>query len=205
MRKIVFCNISMKEEMTPLVYRCDSQKISLSGDPVAYPLMSALAGCLQPGDTVKAVLLCKRDPQERYLRNVERFQQEFQDQCGSTGCPVSYTLLDTAFDEDRDAAGKLLLDLTGACEPGAAITADITYGTKSLPIVLLAALAFAMKHLNCKVEHLFYGQVYFQNGAPTQPCLRDLSYLLYLNSLIYTLQCDSPEKSRKALETLLKF
>lgn len=205
MRKILFCNISMKEEMTPLVYRSDDPSLSIDEAPVAYPLLCALGGYLKPEDSVKIVLLCKCDPEDRYLRNLEHFRQEFQERCGGIGCEVSYTLVNTAFAEERGAAEKLLRDLADACEPGAEIIADITYGVKSLPVLLLAALAFAMKHLGCKVERLFYGQVYFRNDRPTDPRLCDLSYLLYLNSLIYTLQCDSPEKAKRTLEMLLSF
>lgn len=205
MRKIVFCNISMKEELTPLVYSSGQSSLRTCDEPVAYPLLSVLEDCLGAGDSVKVVLLCKCDPQKRYLRNVERFQAEFRERCPGAAGAASFTVLDTEFDEGQDSAGKLLLDIVNACEPGAAIIGDITYGTKSLPVVLLAALGFAMKHLDCKVEHLFYGQVYFQGNQPTEPELRDLSYLLYLNSLIYTLQCASPEKAKQTLEMLLHF
>ena len=205
MRKIIFCNISMKEDMIPLVYQSEDPSLAVSQEPVAYPLLCALGGYLKPEDSVKIVLLCKCDPGNRYLRNLERFQQEFQERCGGIGCEVTYTLLNTAYAEEHGAAEKLLRDIVDACEPGAEIVGDITYGVKSLPILLLAALAFAMKHLGCRVERLFYAQVYFQEDKPTNPRLCDLSYLLYLNSLIYTLQCDSPEKAKRTLEMLLSF
>lgn len=203
MRKIIFCNVAMREETTPLVYQSETPGLTLCEEAVTYPVLSCLGGYLQPEDSVKIVLLCKCDPQKRYLRNVKTFKAEFQERCGPVR-ELSYVLVNTEFAECRLATEKLLSDLADQCEPGAEIISDITYGPKTLPIVLLAALSFGIRHLDCKVQHVFYGQVYFQDGAPTAPKLYDLSYLLYLNSLIYTLQCGSPEKAKQTLDMLLQ-
>lgn len=203
MRKIVFCNIPMKEELTPLSYQKGNLSLDVDAAPVAYPIMSVLSGYLQPEDSVKLVLLCRCDPQERYLRNVEHFREEFRQRCGALKDQASCVVVNTEFAEGESAASRLLMELADICEPGAKLAADITYGPKSLPVVLLAALAFAMRHQHCELDYLLYGQVYFQEGVPTEPRLCDLSYLLYLNSLIYTLQCDSPEKAKRSLEMML--
>lgn len=203
MRKIVFCNVSMQEDLTPLSYQRGNLSIDVDKAPVSYPIMSVLSGYLRPEDSVKLVLLCRCDPQKRYLRNIERFQEEFRQRCGILKDRASCVVVNTEFAEGEAAASQLLMELLNVCEPGAELSADITYGSKSLPVVLLAALAFAIRHQNCKLDYLLYGQVYFQDGVPTEPRLCDLSYLLYLNSLIYTLQCDSPEKAKRSLEMML--
>ncbi len=205
MRKIIICSVAMRESVTPLVYRPDDKSLCISEQPVTYPILSCLHGLLSPNDSVKVVLLCKCDPNGNYLRNVGRFKKEFSEQCGDIVADPEYRILNTEFDEDKTETEKVLSKLVAECEDGAEIISDTTYGSKTMPVVLLAALSFAVKHLNCKVRHVFYGQVYFQNENPTNPRLCDLSYLIYLNSLIYTLRCDSPQKARKALDLLLKF
>jgi hypothetical protein len=160
---------------------------------------------LDPTDSVKVVLLCKCDPNGNYLRNIEQFKKEFTKQCGNIVTPSEIKVLNTEFDEDKSATERMLSEIVAECEEGAEIISDTTYGTKTLPVVLLAALSFAVKHLECTVQHVFYGQVYFQAGVPTNPKLCDLSYLIYLNSLLYTLRCESPDKARQTLEMLLKF
>ena len=119
--------------------------------------------------------------------------------------PFLWTHQSGLHDEDKTETERMLSKLVAECEDGAEIISDTTFGSKTMPVVLLAALSFAVKHLACKVQHVFYGQVYFQNDNPTNPRLCDLSYLIYLNSLLYTLQCDSSGKARKALDLLLKF
>lgn len=205
MRKIIICNVAMRESVKPLVYQSDDKSLCISRQPVTYPILSCLSGLLSSDDNVKIVLLCKCDPNGNYLRNVERFKKEFSDHCGNIVSDPDYRILNTEFDEDKNETERLLLQLVAECEDDTEIIGDTTYGSKTMPVVLLAALSFAVKHLACKVQHVFYGQVYFQNETPTNPRLCDLSYLIYLNSLLYTLRCDSSEKARKALEMLLKF
>lgn len=205
MRKIIICNVAMRESVKPLVYQSDDKSLCISEQPVTYPILSCLSGLLSPNDSIKVVLLCKCDPNGNYLRNVERFKKEFTDHCGSIVGDPEYRILDTEFDEDKTETERMLSKLVAECEDGAEIISDTTYGSKTMPVVLLAALSFAVKHLACKVQHVFYGQVYFQNDSPTNPRLCDLSYLIYLNSLLYTLRCDSSDKARKALDLLLKF
>lgn len=191
MRKIIICNVAMRESVKPLVYQSDDKSLCISEQPVTYPILSCLSGLLSPDDSIKVVLLCKCDPNGNYLRNVERFKKEFTNHCGSIVADPEYRILDTEFDEDKTETERMLSKLVAECEDGAEIISDTTFGSKTMPVVLLAALSFAVKHLACKVQHVFYGQVYFQNDNPTNPRLCDLSYLIYLNSLLYTLQCDS--------------
>lgn len=205
MRKIIICNVTMKEFVKPMVYESDDKSLCTSRQPVTYPILSCLSGLLSSDDSVKIVLLCKCDPNGNYLRNVERFKKEFSERCGSVVPDPEYRILNTEFDEGKDETEKLLLKLVAECEDGTEIISDTTYGSKTMPVVLLAALSFAVEHLACKVQYVFYGQVYFQNETPTNPRLCNLSYLIYLNSLLNTLRCDAPDKARKALDMLLKF
>ena len=204
MRKIIICNMTMRESIEPLVYQTEDGSLRVSDRAVIYPVLSCIRNMLSPADSVKIVLFCKCDPNGNYLRNVSRFQKEFDEQCDGIGIEPEYQFINTEFDEEREATEKLLSQIVSACEDGAEIISDITYGTKTMPVVLLAALSFAVKHLGCKVRHIFYGQVYFQDGVPTQPKICDLSDLIYLNSLLNTLHCDSPGKAREALVKLLE-
>ena len=204
MRKIVICNVTMREALIPLIYQSDDPSINMSKRAVTYPVLSCLKSLISPSDSIKIVLISKCDPNGNYLKNIERFKKEFFEQCGDLSANPEYKILDIEFDEEQQSTAQVLSAIVDECEDGAEIISDITYGTKTLPVVLLAALSFAVKHLNCKVEHVFYGQVYFQNNTPTYPKLCDLSYLIYLNSLLYTLQCDSSYKARQTLKMLLK-
>lgn len=203
MKKVIFCNISMQEHITALVYTCDAQMIPHGATPVSYPILSYLQTNLKEHDEIKVVLLCKCDPLGRYQSNIAQFQKEMNCIIGNKNVSKEYIILDIEFEEKQSSSEKILSQIIDCCDSESQIIADITYGTKDLPIILVSALNFAGKHLNCDISRILYGKVYFQDGKPTNPRLCDMSYLLHFNSLIYALPSNSPEQSRETLKALL--
>lgn len=195
MKKICICNITMQEKL--------STTSDTDHDAAVYPVIEYMSQTLSANDDLKILLLCKTDQDQRYFSNIEIFKAEFEQWCGGKCQPPEYKILDIPFAENVENHSSLIKKIAAECEPGASIVCDITYGAKSLPIILFSVLAFATQHLKCAVEKVLYRQVYFRDGMPTDPELCDFSSLLHLTSLIYTLNCETPEKAQKMLETLL--
>ena len=195
MKKNCICNITMQEKL--------STTSGTDHDAVVYPVIEYMSRTLSANDDLKILLLCKTDQDQRYLSNIEVFKTEFEQWCGDKCQTPEYKILDIPFAENVENHSNLIRRIAAECEPGSSIVCDITYGAKSLPIILFSVLAFATQHLKCTVEKVLYRQVYFRNGVPTNPELCDFSSLLHLTSLIYTLNCETPEKAQKMLDTLL--
>ena len=195
MKKLCICNITMQEKL--------STTSGTGHDAVVYPVIEYMSRILSANDNLKILLLCKTDPNQRYLSNIEIFKTEFEQWCGGKCQTPEYKILDIPFAENVENHSNLIKRIATECEPGSSIVCDITYGSKSLPIILFSVLAFATQHLKCTVEMVLYRQVYFRNGVQTNPELCDFSSLLHLTSLIYTLNCETPEKAQKMLDTLL--
>lgn len=195
MKKICICNITMQEKL--------STTSGTGLDVVVYPIIEYLSRTLSANDELNILLLCKADQDQRYLTNIEIFKSEFEQWCEGKCKMPEYKILDIPFAENVENHSRLIKKIAAECEPGASIVCDITYGAKSLPIILFSVLAFATQHLKCTVERVLYRQVYFRNGVPVNPELCDFSSLLHLTSLIYTLNCETPEKAQKMLDTLL--
>ena len=121
MRKIIICNVTMKESVIPLVYESDDKSLCISQQPVTYPIFSCLNGLLSADDSVKIVLLCKCDPNGNYLRNIERFRKEFSERCGSVVPDPEYRILKTEFDEDKAETERLLSMLGAECEDSGSV------------------------------------------------------------------------------------
>ena len=83
------------------------------------------------------------------------------------------------------------------------IIADITYGSKDMPIVLFSAMGFAEKFLRCEIDNIIYGQANFENGKVVNTKICDMIPLYYINSVTDTIHCDEPEKAKQMLKTLL--
>ena len=87
---------------------------------------------------------------------------------------------------------------------GAAIYADITYGTKSMPIIVFSVLNFAEKFFNADIKNIVYGKVDFDtNNNPINPELFDMTPLFYLNSLANTFACNDSDQAKKLLASIL--
>lgn len=65
---------------------------------------------------------------------------------------------------------------------GDTIYADITFGTKPIPIIQIMALNYALRVMkDVKVECLCYGGVNFSNGAMS---IYDVTSLLYMDEFV---------------------
>ena len=154
-------------------------------------------------DNLRVILLCKCDPAQFWKKNLQVFENEFKSCCSGKVNSIDYTIIQIPFSEGSNTYARVIRDIVGAIPSDASIYADTTYGSKDLPILLFAALSFATQHLNSKVERILYRRVHFVEDRPNSPVLCDYSSLLNLTSLIYTISCDSTEKARKMLDTLL--
>ena len=81
------------------------------------------------------------------------------------------------------------------------IYADITFGPKPLPMILMCALSFAEKFLNCDVKSVIYGKVNFDdNNKVTSPELYDVTSLYYLNNLTNSMIAADGKEARQNLD-----
>ena len=205
MKKIVICNIPMKEKslIKESVYVSGDESLPVSSNAVRYPINAFLEKTLQSQDEVKAVLLVKKDEYSHYQENAADFVKELLKANEKIGAKIEYKIIDTDFLEKQEIHEELLSKIVDEIEDGSTILADITYGPKDLPIVIFSALNFAEKYLNCEIDHIVYGQANFENGVVVNTKICDMVPLYYLNSVTNTIREDDPQKARKMLKSLL--
>ncbi len=205
MKKIVFCNIPMKEYkyLEKCEYKSNDLSLPVSEKEVIYPITAFLEKTLSAEDELKVIMLVKKDPYGNYEKNIEMFREEFLDANKEIGAKYEFKMIDTEFSEDQEIHEFLMDKIVEEIENGAHILADITYGPKDLPIVLFSALNFAEKFLGCDIDNIIYGQANFVGGKPENTKICDLVPLFYLNTLTNTIHCDDPDKARKMLKVLL--
>ena len=90
-------------------------------------------------------------------------------------------------------------------EEGAELYADITFGQKTIPMVLMCAFHFAEKFFDADVKKIIYGKVEFIKHAdgiayPENPELYDVTPLYYLNNLMGTMEAPNGTEALKALD-----
>lgn len=203
MKKIVICNIPMRENVAKTVYLSEDNSLPVSEKPYRYPINSFLSQTVSDEDELKIILLIKKDGNAFYEKNTEDYRQEIEDICKDRGAKVEIVPIDTAFSQAKENHEQLMGRLIDEIETGAHILVDITYGPKDLPIVIFSALNFAEKFLKCEIDNIVYGQAAFEGDKVVGTVICDMIPLYCLSSVTNTIKCEDPQKARQMLKSLL--
>lgn len=203
MKKVIICSIPMKEKVDHVVYTSDDKSLPVAGKRVSYPICAFLEMTMTPEDDLKVIVLVKKDNYGHYNKNTERFKKELFEANVNIGASISYTIIDTAFEEARSIHEHLMGRIVDELSIGSHIVVDITYGPKDLPIVIFAALNFAEKFLECTVDNIVYGQASFVDGKAIDTKLCDMIPLYCLGTITNTIHCTEPDKAKSMLKALL--
>lgn len=208
MKKIIFIDIPMKEMDGAYNCQCYAHTGNAGCEyngKVIFPINAVLAEKMQPSDDVKVVLLKTRTQSGNSDRNAELFQQELDKINASIGAHIVYKELETDFVETKQNHEKRLRNMLAQIENNAHIFADITFGQKPLPMILMCVLHFAEKFFNADIKRIVYGKVDFvkhSNGKsyPENSELYDVTSLYYLNNLVGAMEAASGESALKSLD-----
>lgn len=203
MKKVIICNIPMREYVAKTVYNSNDLSLPVSENALRYPIISFLSQTITAEDEFKIILLVKKDGNTYFEKNTDDFKTEMSEILKATGTKVEYTFIDTDFSQSKETYEQLMVSLADEIEVGSHILADITYGPKDLPIVIFATLNFAEKFLQCEVDNVIYGQAEFMDNKVVGSTICDMSPLYYLSSVSNTIRCDDPAKAKQMLKSLL--
>ncbi|MBP5452838.1 MAG: hypothetical protein J6Y16_11430 [Treponema sp.] len=200
MKKIIFCDIPMKKSMTAMVYAGTGNTNCTYSKPVMFAINTVLAESLKKDDEVRVILLRTLDKAGNSGKNSGLFMQELDAINADIGAKISYETLDSEFKETKDIHETRLKNMLSKIEENTEIYADITYGPKPLPMILMCVISFAEKFLNCDVKSVVYGKVDFDdNNKPCNPELYDVTSLYYLNNLTSSMVADNGKDARQSL------
>jgi len=202
MKKVVICNIPMKENVDKVLYTSDDKSLPVADWQGRYPINAFLQKTLKPDDELKVILLVKKDKYAHYQKNTEVFLDEIKE-ANTVGAVISHIVIDTDFVQSQAVHEQLMGKIVDEIETGSHILIDTTFGPKDLPIVVFAALNFAEKFLDCTVDNIVYGQASFVNGKAVDTKICDMIPLYCLSSISNTIHCNNSENARTMLKNLL--
>ena len=203
MKKILLCNVKMKDRATETVYVSEDKSIPVSSRNVRYPVISFFEETLSKGDEVIAVLIVKEDDNGQTEANIRDCKEKLSKVAEVTGARIDFKIIYTLFKETMKTHEKLLMDIIDSLEENGNITVDMTYGPKDLAVIVFGALNFAEKYLNCEVDNIIYGQADFVDGKATNTRICEMTPLYYLNRITNTVDCNSAQEAKKMLNLLL--
>lgn len=200
MKKIVFSDIPMKSNLKAMIYKGTGNVNSHYDKPVFYPINAVLADTLSKQDELKIILLTTENSTENNQKNTELFIQELNSINSDIGAKITYETLDSEFKETKDNHELRLKQMIDKIEDGSELFADITFGPKPLPMILMCVLSFAEKFLKCDVKSVVYGKVTFTGENISNPELYDVTSLYYINNLTNSMVAKDGIEARKTLD-----
>lgn len=200
MKKIIFCDIPMKSNLKAMVYKGTGNVNTCSDKPVIYPINAVLADTIKKDDEIKVILLRTENLTENNQKNSDLFIQELNSINLDIGAKITYEVLDSEFKETKDNHELRLKQMIDKIEDCSELFADITFGPKPLPMILMCVLSFAEKFLKCDVKSVVYGKVNFTGENISNPELYDVTSLYYMNNLTNSMVAKDGTEARKTLD-----
>jgi hypothetical protein len=153
----------MKDRVDPSIYVSDDKSIPASSRPVRFPINAFLEETMKNDDSIKFLLLVKKDGYGNYKKNLDCFKEEFEAVNAEIGATADYVVIDTEFSEEKSVHEKLMGSIVDELEIGV-VSLLIPLTAQDLPIVIFTALNFAEKFLECQIDNIIYGKAEFVNG-----------------------------------------
>lgn len=165
--------------------------------PTRFPILQVIRDTLAPGDEAKVIAI--RQKSGDTARNYALFLQELAQVGIAESCVQQLALPQ---DQSPQVLLNLCQQLTAAIPAQTRAHACITYGTKSIPIVIFAALNCAeATHTEVEIGRLCYGEIQRENGRICSSHLCDMAALYQLSGLVGSTQ--DPQTAKQVFDQLL--
>ena len=205
MNKIVFVTLMMADDMHKRHFPVDGNSLIEYPGETYYAINSVLAHTLKKEDNVKVILLETNAGEKAGKKNAELFETEL-NELNKCGASISYQTITSEFTGDKSKYKELYKTLVKNLTQGAELYADITFGIKTLPIIILNALQFGEKFFDCNIGNVIYLKTEFKDGkiVDGSQCIFDITPLYMLSSFTNTIECSSGERAIAALDALFE-
>ena len=181
MLKTYITTVPLQGKLDPMLYQRERAEAPTA---TCFPIVQVIRDTLEPGDTVR--LLAIRQENADTARNYQRLLEELA-QLGIAQEQVEPVPLPE--DQRPETLIGLCRDLVDALPQVTRVYACITYGSKSIPVVMLTALTCAeATHTELEVGGVYYGEVRRENGKVVGARLYEMSALYQLAGLVGTMR-----------------
>lgn len=165
-----------------------------------YPVFMAMDNVVAAGEKVKMTLIVVDHDNAR--SNLASFLDELKDFAETRSFTYEIQKLDTPYDESTDTHLELFGKVIDSISPGDEITADITYGSKPMPMIISMALSYAKNNISeTDIQRIIYGRYDFVHN---KAFVHDVTALFYMNSVVEKLGHTKAEDPRNIIRTMLE-
>ena len=173
-------------------YQNPGQSPVLEYGETHFPIIPLIANTAESGETVKIIAVKPAYATTDYCLKV--FQEELKTVSEKIGFSYELEIIDTPQSEVIGNHLALFSSLVDSTADGDRLYADITFGTKPIPMTMLMFMNFAYRcRKDTEIEHIVYGAV---NHEEKSASLYEVTALFYMNSVVN--QFDSKQISDPA-------
>ena len=204
MKKIVFVDIPMTKRNSVNYYNTGNVKSKYDKE-VLFPINAVFADSLNENDELKIVLLKtitgKEENDSWTETNVEKFKEELNTVLNGKKVSVEYLPLESDFDESKENHELRFKKMISCLENDCELYADITFGPRLIPMMIVCVFNFAERFFNCNINNIVYGKVVFDKDQGISNAeLFDVSPMYHLNNLTNSMVAASGEEAIKNLD-----
>lgn len=205
MKKTVFVSLMMADDMHKRHFPVDGNSFIEYPGETYYAINSVLAQTISADDEIKVVLIQTKGGDNAGSKNASLFMDEL-NSLNTCGASIKYEIIPSNFVETKEKFKELYKNLIKNLENESELYADVTFGPKSLPLMIFAAMQFGEKFFDCSIGNVIYLKAEFKNNEFVEgsQMIYDYTPLYMLNSFTNTIECSSGEKAVSAVEALLK-
>lgn len=205
MKKIVFVTLMMADDMHKRHYPVDGNSFIEYPGKVYYAINAVLAQTIKSDDDIKVILMETKAGDAAGAKNAQLFMNELND-LNVCGAAITYEIMPFEFIETKEKIKNLYKRLIKTLEYEAELYADITFGPKSLPLMIFAAMQFGEKFFDCSIGNVIYLKTEFKHGKIDEgsQIICDYTPLYMLNSFTNTIESSSGNKAVIAVEALFE-
>lgn len=205
MDKVIFVTLMMADKMEKRHFPVENDSLTEYPGETYYAINSVLSISIEKGDNIKVVLLETNAGAQAGKKNAQLFIDEL-NSFNTAGANISYEIITSEFINDKAKYKELYKKLVNNFTEGAELYADITFGIKTLPILILNAMQFGEKFFDCTIGNVIYLKTEFKDGVIVDgsQCIFDLTPLYMLSTFTNNIECSSGERAIAALDALFE-
>lgn len=205
MDKVIFVTLMMADKMEKRHFPVENDSLTEYSGETYYAINSVLSNSIEKGDNIKVVLLETNAGAQAGKKNAQLFIDEL-NSFNTAGANISYEIITSEFINDKAKYKELYKKLVNNFTESAELYADITFGIKTLPILILNAMQFGEKFFDCTIGNVIYLKTEFKDGVIVDgsQCIFDLTPLYMLSTFTNNIECSSGERAVAALDALFE-
>jgi len=204
-KKFIFTAPFQKEgQLNKVIYQTDEKSLFKYGE-TSFPIIPAINAYVEENDKIEIISIMtdcspKSEDYPNSAKNYGRFKAEIKELAKKNNFKYELVEIATPYNERIQDHLQLYADIISKIGDDEIIYADITYGTKPTPIVLIMALNYAYKlRKNTDIGAVIYGSF---DPVTANSYIHDVSPLFFMDAISGTmaqLKLENPGERIKAL------